>query len=199
MTEVVQNREVGYRPSESSMKIAAVGNGPLDRVRWGAIWAGLVTAIAGFLLLSAAAVALGAQVVSGPADADDAGMVGGIVSAILALLAFFVGGYIAARTSGVVGRGYGALNGFLVWGLGIVVVLALAAFGLGSLFGASGDLFAQYQQIGQPQPDGVDPNSVIEGIRNGSLGAFVAMILPAVAASFGGWLGSREATTVVTD
>jgi hypothetical protein len=126
-------------------------------------------------------------------------MVGGIVSAILALLAFFVGGYIAARTSGVVGRGYGALNGFLVWGLGIVVVLALAAFGLGSLFGASGDLFAQYQQIGQPQPDGVDPNSVIEGIRNGSLGAFVAMILPAVAASFGGWLGSREATTVVTD
>ena len=199
MTEVVQNREVGYRPSESSMEIAAVGNGPLDRVRWGAVWAGLVTAIAGFLLLSAAAVAVGAQVVSGPADADDAGMVGGIVSAILALLAFFVGGYIAARTSGVVGRGYGALNGFLVWGLGIVVVLALAAFGLGSLFGASGDLFAQYQQIGQPQPDGVDPNSVIEGIRNGSLGAFVAMILPAVAASFGGWLGSREATTVVTD
>jgi hypothetical protein len=43
----------------------------------------------------------------------------------------------------------------------------------------------------------VDPDSVIEGIRNGSLGAFVAMLLPALAAALGGWLGSRE--TVVVD
>jgi hypothetical protein len=156
-----------------------------------------VTAIALFLLLSAAAVAVGAQVVSGASDADEAGLAGGIVSAVIALLAFLVGGYVAARTAGVIGRGYGALNGFLVWALGIVIVLALAAFGLGSLFGASGDLFAQYQQMGQPQPEGVDPDSVIEGIRNGSLGAFVAMLLPALAAALGGWLGSRE--TVVVD
>ena len=196
MTEVVQRAGVGYRPT-SAVEIASLANGPRERVRWGTIWAGLVTAIGVFLLLSAAAVAVGAQVVSGSADADEAGMAGGIVSAIIALLAFMVGGYVAARTSGVVGRAYGALNGFLVWGLGMVVVLALAAFGLGSLFGASGDLFAQYQQMGQPQPEGVDPNSVIEGIRNGSLGAFIAMVLPAVAATIGGWLGSRDETTEV--
>jgi len=122
-----------------------------------------------------------------------------LASAIIALIAFFVGGYVAARASGVVGRGYGALNGFLVWGLGMVVVLALAALGLGSLFGAAGDLFAQYQRMGQPQPEGVDPSSVIDGIRNGSLGAFIAMILPAVAATVGGWLGSRDATRLLTD
>jgi hypothetical protein len=199
MTDLVQGRDVTYRPTESAVHIAAVGNGLRERVRWGSIWAGLVTAIAGFLLLSAAAVAVGAQVVSGTAAADEAGLAGGIASAIIALLAFLVGGFIAARTSGVVGRAYGALNGFLVWGLGMVVVLALAAFGLGSLFGASGDLFAQYQQLGQPVPEGVDPNSVIEGIRNGSLGAFIAMILPAVAASAGGWLGSREEVVVTEE
>ena len=115
---------------------------------------------------------------------------------MIALLAFFAGGFIAARTADVIGRGYGALNGFLVWALGVVIILALAAFGLGSLFGASGDLFAQYQQMGQPQAD-VDANAAVEGIRNGSIGALIGMLLPAVAAALGGWLGSREEEVVV--
>jgi hypothetical protein len=172
------------------------GNGVRDRVRWGPIWAGLITALATFLLLTIAAVAIGAQAVDSGAEGDAAGIAGGVASAIIALLAFFVGGFVAGRTAGVVGRGYGALNGFLVWALGVVLILALAAFGLGSLFGASGDLFAQYQQMGQPQPEGVDPNAVIEGIRNGSLGAFVGMLLPAIAAALGGWFGSHEQVVV---
>ncbi|MDQ3484181.1 MAG: permease [Actinomycetota bacterium] len=172
------------------------GNGVRDRVRWGPIWAGLLTAIATFLLLSTAAVAIGAQAVSGGADGDAAGTAGGIVTAIIALLAFLAGGFVAGRTAGVVGRGYGALNGFLVWALGIVLILALAAMGLGSLFGASGDLFAQYQQMGSPQPEGVDPEQVAEGIRNGSIGAFIGMLLPAIAATVGGLLGSREQVVV---
>jgi hypothetical protein len=172
------------------------GNGVRDRVRWGPIWAGLITAIATFLLLTVAAVAVGAQAVESGAEGDAAGMAGGIASAIIALLAFFVGGIVAGRTAGVIGRGYGALNGFLVWALGVVLILALAAFGLGSLFGASGDLFAQYQQMGQPQAEGVDSNSVVEGIRNGSLGAFLGMLLPAIAAAVGGLLGSHEQVVV---
>ncbi len=80
--------------------------------------------------------------------------------------------------------------------LGVVIILALAAFGLGSLFGASGDLFAQYQQMGAPRAD-VDRNAALEGIRNGSIGALIGMLLPAVAAAGGGWLGSREEEVVV--
>lgn len=175
---------------------AWLGNGARDRVRWGPIWAGLITALAAFILLTVAAVAIGAQAVDSGAEGDAAGMAGGIASAIIALLAFFVGGLVAGRTAGVLGRGYGALNGFLVWALGVVLILALAAFGLGSLFGASGDLFAQYQQMGQPTPEGVDPNAVIEGIRNGSLGAFLGMLLPAIAAAAGGLLGSHEQVVV---
>jgi hypothetical protein len=174
---------------------AWLGNASRDRVRWGPIWAGLITAIATFILLTVAAVAIGAQAIDSGAEGEDAGMAGGIVSAIIALLAFAIGGFIAARTAGVVGRGYGALNGFLVWALGVVIILALAAFGLGSLFGASGDLFAQYQQMGQPQAD-VDPNAAVEGIRNGSIGAFLGMLLPAIAAAIGGFLGSREEVVV---
>ena len=168
-----------------------------DRVRWGPIWAGLLTAIAVFVLLSAAAVAIGAQVVESGADNDAAGLAGGIASAVIALIAFFVGGYIAGRSAAVMQRGYGALNGFLVWALGVALILALAAFGLGSLFGAAGDLFAQYRSLGSPTPDGVDPAAAAEGIRNSSLGAFVGLLLPAVTATFGGWIGTREPAVVV--
>jgi hypothetical protein len=182
-------------PARSVEETGWFGNGRLDRVRWGPIWAGLLTAIGIFLLLTTAAVAIGAQAVESGAGADEAGAAGGIVSAVLALLAFLAGGFVASRTSGVVGRGYGALNGFLVWALGVVLILALAAFGLGSLFGAAGDLFAQYQQMGQPQAD-ADPEAVVEGIRNGSIGAFLGMVLPAAAAIGGGLLGSRREVAV---
>ena len=191
-------RSVDYVSTDVTMAdTGRFGNAREDRVRWGPIWAGLVTALATFLLLTTAAVAIGAQAVDSGAAADESGMAGGIASAVIALLAFLAGGFVAARTSGVVGRGYGALNGFLVWGLGVVLIVALAAFGLGSLFGASGDLFAQYQQMGQPQPEGVDQNEIVEGIRNGSIGALVAMLLPALAATLGGWLGSRDQEIVV--
>jgi len=175
-----------------------LGNGRRDRIRWGAIWGGLITAIATFLLLTTAAVAIGAVAVDAGADPETGSMASGIASAVIALLAFLAGGFVAGRTAGVIGRGYGALNGFLVWALGIVLILALAAMGLGSLFGASGDLFAQYRQLGSPQPEGVDPNAIVEGIRNGSIGAFVGMVLPAIAATIGGLLGSREETVVAT-
>jgi hypothetical protein len=175
---------------------AWLGNGIRDRVRWGPIVAGLVTAVASFLLLTVLAVAIGAQAVDSGAEGEAAGIGGGIASAVIALLAFFIGGFVAGRTAGVIGREYGALNGFLVWALGVVMILLLAAFGLGSLFGASGDLFAQYQQMGQPQPENVDPNAVVEGIRNGSIGAFIGMLLPAIAAAGGGFLGSREQVVV---
>lgn len=194
----VRTRETRYVAASNvnTAEGAWLGNGTRDRVRWGPIWAGLITAIAAFVVLTVAAIAIGAQAVDSGAEGETAGIAGGIASAAIALLAFFAGGFIAARTAGVIGRGYGALNGFLVWALGVVIILALAAFGLGSLFGASGDLFAQYQQMGQPQAD-VDPNAAVEGIRNGSIGALIGMLLPAVAAALGGWLGSREEEVVV--
>jgi hypothetical protein len=187
----VRTTDVNVHTGPSLADGPGLGNAQRDRVRWGPIWAGLISALGVFLLLTTAAVAIGAQVVDSGASADEGGAASGIASAIIALLAFLVGGFIAARTAGVIGRGYGALNGFLVWALGVVLILALAAFGLGSLFGASGDLFAQYQQMGQPQAD-VDPESVVEGIRNGSIGAFLGMLLPAIAATLGGLFGSRE-------
>ena len=169
-------------------RVGVVGK---DRVRWGPIVAGLLTAISSFVLLSLLATALGLQTVDdGTTNPQGAAQTGAIVAAVLGLLAFFIGGFVAAWTAAIRNRGDGALNGFLVWALAIPVILLLAGLGLGQLFGAAGDQFGNYQNLGGAA--NADRNAIADAIRTGALGAFLGMLLPAIAATVGGWLGARE-------
>lgn len=172
---------------------------PRDRVRWGPIWAGLVSALSLFLLLNVLALAIGATSVDPGTNDGDAAKLSGIVPAIIGLLAFFFGGWVAARTAAVRGTGNGIFNGFLVWALGTVLAVALAAFGLGSLLGAAGDFAGQITSFGQQAAGNVDPaevtrnrEAIADNIRDGALGTFGALGLPALAASIGGALGARK-------
>ena len=173
---------------------------PRDSVRWGPIFAGLLTALGVFVLGSLLLLAIGANTVRvGTGQADQVAAGGGVITAILALLSFLIGGFVAGRTAAVPGREAGLLNGFLVWALGLLLILALAAFGLGQLFGAAGDLFGQYRAAGAPQPEGVDPARVAESLRSGAIPAFISMAAPALAAAIGGFLGGRDQRTLVRD
>lgn len=169
---------------------------PRDRVRWGPIVAGLVTALSLFLLLSLLALGLGltaADAATSPDQTDAIGAAGAIIAAVIGLLSFVIGGFVAARTSAVAGRGSGAINGFLVWALGIVLILALGAMGVGTLFGAAGDIFGQIQASGvQPSDVQVDPQAAQDALRNSALAGFVSLALPALAAVIGGVLGARK-------
>jgi hypothetical protein len=93
---------------------AAVGV-PTDRVRWGPIIAGLFAAISTLVVLAV----LGAAVAGTAYDPGDSarsfGIGAGIWGAISALLAFFIGGWLAARSAAVRGHGAGLLNGAMVW------------------------------------------------------------------------------------
>ena len=167
---------------------------PKDLVRWGPVLAGLLTALGIFLLFSTLALAIGLNTVNvGSGQADEAAAGGGIITAILALLSFLVGGYVAGRTAAAVPTAWGgALQGFLVWALGLLLILALAAMGLGAIFGQAGDLFAQFRAAGVSADDvDVDPNAVRESIQNGAIGAFLGLAAPAIASAIGGWLGSK--------
>ncbi len=168
---------------------------PRDRVRWGPIWAGLLTALTLFLLGSLLAIAIGAASAGGNAqNADDAGRITGLAIPIIAALAFGFGGAVAAKTAAVRGRGNGLLNGFLVWALAIPLILLLAASGLGAIFGAAGDLFGDLGRLGANRAADANINrqQVAEGIQNGAFGAFLSLFVPAVAASIGGLLGARK-------
>ncbi|MDQ3855911.1 MAG: hypothetical protein M3281_05880 [Chloroflexota bacterium] len=172
---------------------------PRDRVRWGPVWAGLLSALSLWLLGNVLAIAIGATTVDAGANAGDTARITGIVPAILGLLAFLFGGWVAARTAAVRGRGNGVFNGFLVWALGTLLALALAAFGLGQLLGAAGNFADQFGRLGRDAASNVDAaevvrnrQAIVEGIKNSAWGTFAALGLPALAACIGGWLGSRH-------
>ncbi len=170
---------------------------PRDRIRWGTIWAGLLIALASFLLLSLLALTIGALTVdTGQADTGTAATTTGWVTAIIGLIAFFLGGWVAGATSAARGTAAGLLNGFLVWALGFALILAFSAFGLGQLFGAVGSLFAQYRSLGTVRELGgnaaqANAQQIADAIMKSGFVAFLSMLLPALAAAIGGWIGAK--------
>lgn len=159
-----------------------------DSARWGPIWAGLITALTTFLLLQLLAIGLG-LIGIGPNNTG-----GAWVSAILGLIAFFVGGAVSGMTSAVRGAVPGLINGFLVWALGTVLILLLSALGLGQIFGALGNVVGQVGvlqsiQQGSASAPNVDPSQVASAVRTGALGAFFGLLLAAVSAMIGGLIG----------
>ena len=182
-----------------------------DRVRWGPIVAGLVTALTSLLLLGLLGLAVGLTVVNaGTAAAQggpppETGRNSAIWGALSALLAFGLGGYLAAKTAAIFDRGWGALNGALVFLLAVPVTLWLASMGLGSVLGnlgsfASGlnvDPGAAQGAAGQAreaaqnvQP--VDVARAAENARNGAWGALLGSLLGLGASALGGALGTRR-------
>ena len=165
-----------------------------DSARWGPIWAGLITAITTFILLQLLAIGLG-LVGIGPNNTGSAW-----VPAIIGLIAFFTGGAVAGMTSSVRGAATGFLNGFLVWALGTVLILVLSALGLGQIFGALGGVVGQLGLFGPggvnppnnlPNPN-IDPAQIASAVRTGAISAFFGLLVSAIAAALGGFLGGRS-------
>jgi hypothetical protein len=166
-----------------------------DRVRWGPIWAGLLTTLSLFLLLELLAYAVGLLTLGsgagnfpGGATRNDA-----LVTGIIGLIAFFLGGLLTGATAWVRGAAAGLINGFCLWALGTVLILVLSALGLGAFFGATGNAFNQLLLGGRGVnlgALGINPDQFGSAVRNGALWAFILMILSAVAAMIGGWVGS---------
>lgn len=109
-----------------------------NRVQWGPIVAGVVGAITAFLLLTILGIALGASVLDPANTAGEISQWAAVWGAITAVLAFFVGGWIAARSSAVDGTFAALMNGLMVGATGLLLIIWLSATGLGNLFGTIG-------------------------------------------------------------
>ena len=170
-----------------------------DSIRWGPIWAGLITALTTFLLLQLLAIGLG-LVDIGPGS--DGG--GGWVPGLIGLIAFFTGGAVAGMTSAIRGPGSGLLNGFMVWALGTVLILLLSALGLGQLFGALGNVAGQVgpgaisgaADTAQGAAPNVNPREAEQALQTGAIGAFFGLLLSALASMVGGLLGGRSSDPI---
>src|ERR671933_2873050 len=160
-----------------------------DRVHWGPIVAGLLTALTALLLLSLVGLAVGLTTVNaGTAAAQggpppDAGRNSAIWAAIAGILSFLLGGYVAGRTAALFDRGWGALNGALVFMLAVPLILWLASQGLGAVLGSLGSLAGLRPDLAQSAAtqaqataqnvSPVDVARAAEGARNTAWGTLL--------------------------
>lgn len=100
-----------------------------SRVSWGAIIAGVVVALAAFMLLSTFGVAVGLSVNEG-ADAGAVGIGAGIWAIVVTLVSLFLGGWITSQCTAGENKQEAAFYGIVVWGVLFSVLLFLAAGGV---------------------------------------------------------------------
>lgn len=104
---------------------------------WSAIFGGLASGMATFILLALLGMAAGVTAID-PQAAEPVGnvpMLAGLWTGISMLLSAFVGGYVAARLSGLSRRSDGILHGFVVWGVNTLFFVFLVTTSVGSLLG----------------------------------------------------------------
>jgi hypothetical protein len=116
---------------------------PVNALRWGAVLAGMAVGISLHLVLSLAGVALGLAVHERADASSGMPLTVAAWSAVSLIVGALVGGYVAARASGLRRIADGALHGAVAWGattLAFSLVAFTAAGALaGSLFGAIAD------------------------------------------------------------
>ena len=113
----------------------------INRVSWGAVFAGAMVALVVQLILNLLGIGVGASTLS-PATGDSpsptAFSVGaGIWWAVSSIVAALAGGYTAGRLSGQPKESSGAWHGFTAWALSTLVVFYLLTTTIGGIIGGA--------------------------------------------------------------
>ena len=98
---------------------------PTDRIRWGPILAGVFAAMTAAAVLSTLGAAIGMSAYDRGDDGRSFAIGAGVWGAITMLVAFALGGWLTARSAAVRGHNNGLLNGVMVAGVGIPLLMFL--------------------------------------------------------------------------
>ncbi|HZG92061.1 MAG TPA: hypothetical protein VEZ42_17760 [Pseudonocardia sp.] len=157
-----------------------------DRIRWGAVWTGALTALTVYLVLQLLFFALGWL------DLGDEGngTTRAIVSGVLALIAFFIGGAAAGASALWRRANDGMVNGIVAWAVSVVGLLAFGLLGGGALAGALADTVGQFVDL---QSIGADVNvaEATQAAQQTAGWAALGLGLSMVAAALGGLIGAK--------
>jgi hypothetical protein len=204
---------------EPNVNITTAVATPTDRVRWGPIIAGLFAALSTLAVLAVLGVAVAGSTYDPGDSARAFGIGAGIWSAISALIAFFVGGWLASRSAAVRSEGSGVLNGAMVWVVAVPLMLYMIIGGVGGLLGsaastagstaaaganaaaqqpdiqdraqtASAKIQAATQQVTEQIKQPENQRAAARGTAKTAWGTLVSLLLGLAAAAFGGWVGS---------
>lgn len=157
-----------------------------DRVRWGPLWAGVLITIASFLVMQLAIFA---------ADLfGDGGNAGTWLTAVAALVAFFLGGLVVGASALWHKVTDGLFNGVVLWALATVGLMLLAIVGGGTLLGpistVASDL-GQIQDLNLQDMPTEQINEALQGARDAAGWSLLGIALSLVASAAGGALGAK--------
>jgi hypothetical protein len=111
--------------------------GAFSRVRWGAVFAGLVVATALQVVLTVLGAAIGLTALDGPDSARSFGIGTAIWALLVPLVTLFIGGKTAGHLANVRDRVDGFLHGTLVWGLSLLMATYLLGTGASRVLGGT--------------------------------------------------------------
>lgn len=117
-----------------------IGKTP-TRLSWGAVFAGVVIAVAVQLLLGILGAGIGLTMVD-PVEGTTPGAAGfgigaGLYWLVTTVLALGAGGYAAARVAGVHERFDALVHGLVVWGVTLILTLYLLTSAVGGIIGGA--------------------------------------------------------------
>lgn len=136
MEPVVQNERFGERVVNAATPVGRANRFPA--IAWSAIIGGLVVGLATQMVLMLLGIAAGLTAVdiSGAgAGVRNVPAWSAVWNGLSMLVAAFVGGYVAARMSGLRRKSDGILHGFVAWGATTLLYAILAFSAMGALFG----------------------------------------------------------------
>lgn len=186
------------------------------RLSWGAVFAGVIVALAAHLILNLLGIGIGLAGATGTAAGMEwLGTGFGLWWIIAGIIAAAIGGWIAGRTLGSADRSDGMIHGLLSWAGATLVVAFLLTTAAGGMLGASvqqqamgplGGITGQaggapgQQQPGQqepgqqpPQAQQVVPERAVGAISGAAIISFIGLLLGAIAAAYAGRAGVTAA------
>lgn len=115
--------------------------GTVRRLSWGAIFAGVVIAVAVQLILGILGTGIGLSMVD-PSDGTTPGAAGfgigaGLYWLVTTVVALGAGGYTAARASGATEKFDALIHGLVVWGVTLILTLYLLTSAVGGIIGGA--------------------------------------------------------------
>lgn len=165
----------------------SIGGQREDVVRWSSIWAGVLVALATFILLELLFFAFGwLSLEQGTSETTV-----GLVTAIIGLVAFFAGGMIAGGTSIWTGAREGIVHGVLVWAVALVAILFFTLFGGGALFGSASNIFVQMVNLQQLDVSGGEVQQAVDTARSVAGWAVLGLAVYLAATIIGGLVGAK--------
>lgn len=185
---------------------------PTDRVRWGAVIAGLFAALSTLAVLSVLGAAIGLSAYDAGDNARPFNIGAGIWGALSMLISLAVGGWLAARTAAVRGQGNGVLNGTMVWVTAIPLLTYVLVGGVAStartavesgsrITAERRDITDQAQQAADRLRSSVTSDDINRGTNTAaktSWTTLASLLLSLGASAVGGYVGSRTPTHLTT-